>query len=349
MDKRDFYSLLKAVPKAEIHLHQEAVPERKIINKLYKKCSGREMTEAELNNLFSYNDLEGFLQSFMSVQRMFTEEKDLRFVIDALDSYVHANNIVYAETFFAPSSLLKKGFDFTYSINILTKGFKKIKEKRGCTIKTIVDVSRSFGLENAQHNLDLVLHEKNPEIIGIGLGGSETFGPARDFASVFDNAKKAGLHTVVHAGETEDSWSMKDAINLLHAERIGHGTSAAYDEEFIKELAATQLPLEVCPTSNLFTKKYVKELKDHPVKQLFDKGVFITINTDDPSFFKVSLIDEYWNIYSVLGFTLENIKKIIKNGFRASFISQEEKDAYCTKVDEAWDAWFESHPKASRE
>jgi|GEM_PF-7056690 len=128
MDKRDFYSLLKAVPKAEIHLHQEAVPERKIINKLYKKCSGREMTEAELNNLFSYSDLEGFLQSFMSVQRMFTEEKDLRFIIDALDSYVAANNIVYAETFFAPSSLLKKGFTLHTALTFLPRALRKSRK-----------------------------------------------------------------------------------------------------------------------------------------------------------------------------------------------------------------------------
>ena len=349
MNKRDFYSLLKAVPKAELHLHQEAVPERKTIKKLYKKCNGKEMTAGELDQLFSYTDLEGFLQSFMAVQRMFTEEADLHFITDALDSYVQANNIVYAETFFAPTSLLKKGFSFSGSLKILKKGMEKIKEKRGCIIKMIVDVSRSFGMENAMNNLELVLKENDPYIIGIGLGGSETFGPARNFAPVFDRAKQEGLHTVAHAGETEDSWSIKDSINLLHAERIGHGISAAYDEEFLKELAKTKLPLEVCPTSNVYTQKYVKTLKEHPIKKLYDSGVMVTLNTDDPSFFKVSLIDEYWNAYRVLNFTLKDIKQLIKNGFNSAFISREEKDLYCRKVDEAWDSWFSAHPDVKQD
>lgn len=349
MDRSNFYSLLKSLPKAELHLHEEAVLGSRTIKELYKKSHNEDMTDEQYAALFSYEDLEGFLESFMAIQRYFTQVSDLAYIVDDVKDYIKENNIIHLETFFSPTSLLKKGFDFSESIKIITEGFKKIEDELGCTIRVIVDVSRSFGLENAQHNLDLVLKENNPMVIGIGLGGSETFGPARDFATVFQKAKEAGLHRVVHAGETELSWSMKDSINLLSAERIGHGISAVYDNDFVKELAQSHFPLEVCPTSNVFTKKYVKSFADHPVKKLYDAGVFVTINTDDPVFFKVSLIDEYWNIYSSLGFTLEDIKILVKNAFKAAFISEEMKDNYCKKVDLAWDAWFESHPDVKKE
>ena len=116
-------------------------------------------------------------------------------------------------------------------------------------------------------------------------------------------------------------------------------------EDFMKELAQSGLPLEVSPTSNVFTKHYVTRIKDHPFKKLFKAGINVTLNTDDPTFFKVNLIDEYWNVYSKMGLKLKDIKRIILNGFNSAFISDEEKKDYCDKVNTAWTQWFESHPK----
>ncbi len=346
MNKKEFYKLLKAVPKAELHIHEEAAISNTTIRKLYQKSTGNEMTQEALNQLFNYTDLAGFLKSFIAVQNLFTDIKDLRCVFDDLAVYLERNNITYCETFFSPTSHIKKGWSFDDLSAIIKDGVESIQSKTGRTVRVIIDVSRSFGLENAQNNLDLVLKAQNPYIIGIGLGGDEEKGPAKDYQSVFINAEKAGLHRVVHAGETVDSWSMKDAVNLLHAERLGHGISAAYDAEFMKELAATRLPLEVSPTSNTYTRKYAQKLKKHQIKTLIKNGVNVTLNTDDPTFFKVSLIDEYWNIHKVLHIGMEQIKQIILNGFQASFMAQEAKDKACNEVNRGWNEWVAAHPGA---
>ena len=171
-------------------------------------------------------------------------------------------------------------------------------------------------------------------------------GPAKDFERVFAKARKAGLHVVAHAGEDVESWSIKDALHLLKAERIGHGITAAQDAELVKEMAKTQVPFEICPTSNTFTKKIVSRIEDHPIRALYDAGCFVTVNTDDPAFFGVSLIDEYWNLYSKLNFTLDEIKTIILNGFKASFISDSAKKKYTSAVNKAWKEWFAANPDA---
>ena len=343
MEKKDFYDLLKSVPKAEIHLHSEACTSRKTIKELYKKSRGKEMTDQEMESLFSYDDLVGFLKAFIEIQTFYSSKEDLKYIVSDLLSYLTENNIVYAETFVSVTSFMKKNISFHEIIDVFTQGILEAKEKYGITIRLIVDVSRSFGLDNAMHNLDLILEEKNPYIIGIGLGGDEAAGPAKEYAAVFEKAHKAGLHTVLHAGEVVDSWSMKDAINLCHAERIGHGISAAYDDAFMEELKEKQLPLEVCPTSNLFTKKYVIDFKDHPLKKLYQKGLLVTVNTDDPTFFKVTLIEELYKVYSELDFSLCDIKKIITNAFKASFISDAEKTNYINLFNEKWDEWFKGH------
>lgn len=345
MNKKDFYDLLKSVPKAEIHLHSEACTSRSTIKELYLKNKGREMTAEEMKELFSYDDLAGFLDAFIEIQGFYSTKDDIAYITKDLISYLKKNNIVYCETFVSVTSFMKKGISFHDIIETFTKSIEEAEKKNGITIRLIVDVSRSFGLENAMNNLNLVLAEKNPYIIGIGLGGDEAKGPAKNFAAVFDKAKKAGLHTVVHAGEVIDSWSIKDAIKACHAERIGHGISAAYDKDFMEELKEKHLPLEVCPTSNVFTKHYFTKFEEHPVKELYKKGIFITLNTDDPTFFKVSLIDELYKIYSLLNFKLSDIKKIVQNSFKASFISDSEKKKYISRVNEAWKNYFENHPE----
>lgn len=344
MNKKDFYSLIKAVPKAEIHIHSEAVISRATVKKLYRECNGTEMSSDELDNLFSYNDLSGFITSFLAIQALFTKTTDFNLIFDDFNHYLEENNIVYCETFFSPSSFLKKGLSFSDMMKTVSKAISKIKEKQNRIIKVLIDVSRTFGEENAQKNLDIILKENNKDIIGIGLGGDEAKGPAKEFIHVFKNAKKAGLHTVVHAGEDVDSSSIKDAINLLGAERVGHGITAVNDGPLMVELAKTKLPLEICPTSNTFTKKIVSRMEDHPVRKLYDNGVFITINTDDPTFFGASLIDEYWNLYSKLHFTLDEILQIILNGFTASFISDSQKETYCASAKKTWNDWMKKHP-----
>ena len=336
MDKTEFLTFLSAVPKAELHLHLEAVLTLNGIKKLYKSKFGKEMSNQEQKDLFSYNDLNGFIQSFLKIQGMYSSVEDFKIVFDELEKYLVKNGITYAEVFFAPTAFLKMGFKYEDMIRIFHEKISKIKENRGITIKLIMDVSRTFGLENAMNNYKLLKQFPCEDIIGIGLGGAESKGPAKDFAPVYELAKKEGFHAVVHAGEDVGPESIWDSINLLGAERIGHGVTAIQDEKLLQELKKSGLPIEVCITSNTFTKKVVQKASEHPVRAFFDQGIAVNINTDDPVFFKTTLLDEYWLCHKDLNFTMDEIKELVKNSFRHSFMDEKNKKDAIKAVEDSW-------------
>lgn len=336
MNKTEFKNFIKTVPKAELHLHLEAVISLNGIKKLYKNKNGVEMSKEEQIALFSYDDLNGFIQAFLKVQSLYSSVKDFNLVFDELGKYLEKNNIVYAEVFFAPSAFLKMGFTYEEMTKVFHKKITQIKEKKGITVKLLMDVSRTFGCENAMNNYNLLKQYPCEDIIGIGLGGAESKGPAKDFAPVYEQAIKDGFKVVAHAGEDVGPESIWDAINYLHSERIGHGVTAIQDEKLMEELKKTQLPLEICITSNTFTKKVVKMARYHPVRKYFDRGMMVTINTDDPVFFKTTLLDELWICHKSLKFTMEEIQKLIENSFTSAFMSEEEKQNYISEVRKAF-------------
>ena len=294
------------------------------------------MTEQEQVELFSYDDLNGFIQSFLKIQGMYKTVQDFELVFDELEKYLVENGITYTEVFFAPSAFLKMGFSYADMVQIFHKKIVEIKEKTGIIIKLLMDVSRTFGCENAMKNYNLLKEFPCEDVIGIGLGGAESKGPAKEFAPVYEQALKDGFKAVAHAGEDVGPESIWDAINYLHAQRIGHGVTAIQDEKLMEELKKTQLPIEICITSNTFTKKIVKEAKAHPVRTFFDKGLMVNINTDDPVFFKTTLLDELWICHNDLNFSMQDIKTLIKNSFASSFLSEEAKQNWYDKVDSAW-------------
>lgn len=338
MKKSEFKSFMQKVPKAEIHIHIEAVIKLASVKKLYKQCNGTEMSDEELNAIFSYDDLNGFIQAFIKVQNLLVSVEDFNIVFDDLKEYLVENGVTYCEAFFAPTAFLKKGFKYEEMVAVFKKKIAEIKAETGIVVKLIMDVSRTFGLENSMNNYNLLKQYPCDDIIGIGLGGAESKGPAADYAPVFQLAKKEGYKVVVHAGEDVGPESIWDGINLCQAERIGHGITAIQDEKLMDELKAKQIPVEVCITSNTFTKKVVKEAKDHPIRAFFDKGILVTVNTDDPVFFKSDLLNEYWICHSELNFTMDEIKQLVINSFNATYLSDSEKKEWISKVEAAFKA-----------
>ena len=334
--KSEFNTFLKAIPKAELHLHLEAVISLAGVKKLYKNKYGKEMSKEEQTELFSYEDLNGFIQAFLKIQAMYSSVEDFRTIFDELEKYLVKNGIVYTEVFFAPTAFLKLGFKYEDMVKIFDEKIENIYKKHGIIVKMIMDVSRTFGCDNAMKNYELLKQFPSKNIIGIGLGGAESKGPAKDFAPVYDLAVKEGYVVVAHAGEDVGPESIWDALNYLHAQRIGHGLTACQDEELMKSLEKSKTPIEICITSNTFTKKIVQKAKDHPVKMYFDRGISVNINTDDPVFFKTTLINEYWLCHHDLNFTMDEIKQLVKNSFLQAFMSNKEKKDYCQKVDQAW-------------
>ncbi len=323
-------SLLLEIPKTEIHLHLEALAS---VDTIWSLMARHDIsyddvdTKEDLQKKFQIKSLNEFIDLFINViQNCFRSESDFDLLIDDAASYLKRNNIVYAEIFFAPSKFIKNGLDFKTIVDKLEQGRRRLLDSQNAEVRFIIDVSRSYGTENAEHNLELTLKHRSESIIGIGLGGAEESGPAADFENVFKRAVDAGLNIVAHAGEDVGPESIWDAINHLHVQRIGHGISAILDDKLIEHLAQTQIPLEICPTSNLFTQKYVKRLEEHPIRTFYDRGVNVTVNTDDPTLFGIDLVDEYMGLSNRGFFKPEELFHIAKNNVYATFLPEARKD-----------------------
>ncbi len=320
-------AFLRDFPKTEIHLHIEGLVTSNSIWALIEKHNldlGISSKE-ELEQRFKIRSLTEFIDLFINIiQACFLEEQDLAYLVDDAEAYLLENNVRYAEIFVAPTKLLQNGIDFSQLIDRLDKGAKRIA-KKGITVRYIVDVSRGFGVENAMRNLELTLKHRKDSVIGLGLGGAEQAGPAREYQPVFAKAREAGLHVVAHAGEDVGPESIWETVKLLEVERIGHGTSAILDRGLMRHIRDRRIPLEICPTSNLYTRKYATTLKDHPIRPFFDFGIFVTVNTDDPTLFGVSLYEEYERLIDAEVFSLPEIVQIIRNGIFATFLSEAEK------------------------
>lgn len=327
-------NILLNLNKTEIHLHLEGIVSPDTIWQLMQKNNLRYdgiTTKEDIACRFDIKNLEQFLDVYINIiQNSFKTEVDLALLFEDMGRYLQKNHIVYAEVFFAPSKFLKMGLDYGLMMDILTEGAAMLQKVYHAEVKFLVDVSRTFGLENAMNNLDLVLSHraarKTVPVIGIGLGGSEKNGPAKDFVKVFEKAKAEGLHVTAHAGEDVGPESVWDTLDDLHAERIGHGISSYLDEKLMSYLAEKRTPLEVCPTSNIFTRKYTDKIENHPVRKLFDKNVFVTINSDDPSLFSTSLVDEYMLLFRHRIFSEEEILLLVERNIDASFLSDEKKE-----------------------
>lgn len=324
-----FNQLIKEIPKAEIHLHLEGLISVDTIWKLIKEnklqFEGID-SKANLKKRFAVKSLDEFIDLFINViQASFIKEQDIVYLIEDLHEYLKRNAIVHAEIFFACTKFLQSGFNFSHMADILDFGAKKILEESGITVRYLIDVSRTFGPENAENNLDYVLENPRESIIGIGLGGAESSGPAEDYKKVFERARKNKLKVVAHAGEDVGPESIWNALKELNAERIGHGISAIEDKDLMEYLKSNNIPLEVCPTSNLFTRKYVSKIEEHPIKAFYDYGINVTLNSDDPTLFGSELTEEYIMLKDQGIFTDEELFDIIKKTIFASYLPDKRK------------------------
>ncbi|MCR9141994.1 MAG: adenosine deaminase [bacterium] len=328
-EQERLYEFLSKIPKTEIHLHLEALVSCESIYRLMREnqvnIDGVE-SQGDLLRRFQVRTLEQFIDLYINViQPCLLKAQDFDLILRDARDYLKRNRIYYAEIFWAPTKFMQNGLEYAEMLDVLDAGARRIKSEDNIHIKFLVDLSRSYGPENAGRNLDLVLAHPRDCVIGVGLGGAEENNPARDYEAVFERAREAGLHAVAHAGEAVGPSQVWEAIRTLQVERIGHGTSAVLDERLLDHLAETQLPLEVCPSSNVFTRAYVHELREHPIRNFFERGLNVTVNTDDPTIFGIELSDEYLNLYNHCGFDLNEILVLIRNNLNASFLSDRNK------------------------
>lgn len=323
------YEFFRRIPKTEIHLHIEGTATPETIFRLLKKNNLNLpgiSSKQDLRKRFQVNDLAKFIELFTEViQPSVVQEEDFAYLIRDLREYLRSNNIVYAEVFYAPTRFVQNGLSFEAMIKTLDEAAEAAEREDGIRIRYIVDVSRGFGEKNAMNNLDLTLRHHIPRIVGIGLGGAEKPNPARAFRGVFRRARSNGLAVVAHAGEEVGPESIWEALMILGAQRIGHGISAYKDPQLMDYLREHQIPLEVCPTSNIFTGAFAKTLADHPIRHLYHEGLNVTVNTDDPSVFSVQLADELINLCNYSLLAVDEVLEIVRNGFFATFLPEAEK------------------------
>jgi len=309
---------LRKLPKTEIHLHIEACISKETIIKILQEHKENFDVE-EIEKLYQFKNLNEFIKLFLFILDSIKKPEDFQFIFENLKHYLIQNNIRYAEVFYAPSRLIQNGLEFREIARTLDYLAKECVLDGGPEVKFLVDVSRTFGPENASKNLKRLLEAKVDTHIGIGLGGAELMGPARDFKDIFAQARAEGLHCVAHSGEDDGPWSIWDTVQILKAERIGHGTSAIQDPDLLEYLRDKQIPIEICLTSNLFTGKYVRRPQDHPVRRYYDMGIICSINTDDPEIFNVDLTQEYYKLYKYLNFSITEIIDLIRMGVDSTF------------------------------
>jgi len=342
MASQSVSDFIASLPKTEIHIHTEATVSFDSYFRLNSKYKADPSLKSpsDFRKLLKMDSLGVMLKNFFYLQALFRASEDFRYIVDDVEAYAHRNNIRYLEVFVAPSMVLKAGgIDFDGIMDPLVEGFTKLVKRGGPDVRILIDVSRSFGRDNAARNLNHLLgylsRRPTDRVIGIGLGGQEIGNPCLAYKDVFAAAREAGLHTVAHAGEEVGPESIRDAVLELGAERIGHGTSAIQDNSLMDLLKERAIPLEVCPTSNVVTGKYVRRYEDHPIKDFLARGLVATLNTDDPVLFDVELNDEYSRCAEHLPLGETGIVQLLRNGVRASFMDEKRKALALAELESA--------------
>jgi aminodeoxyfutalosine deaminase len=315
-------AFIRQLPKAELHLHLEGAVEPATLLELRKR-HGDSTTLAETEALYRYTDFPSFLMAFKEVSAHLRGPDDYELVTYRLMQQLKEENVLHAEVYIAVGVCLYRKLDFPAIFEGLERGRARGARDFGVSLLWIFDATRHFGVEEAQKVFELAAGYKDRHVVGVGIGGDELKAPPELFRSVYAYAEDHGLHLTAHAGETGPAESVWGALNL-HAERIGHGVSAAQDADLIEELACRQIPLEICLSSNLRT-GVCKSAAEHPVKNYFEQGLMITLNTDDPALFGTSLAREYQFAQDTYAFTDEHLRELARNSFEASFLPAEKK------------------------
>src|SRR5579863_8531786 len=315
-------SFLRQLPKAELHLHLEGAIDPATLLELRQRHGDR-VTRAEVDQLYLYNDFQGFLLAFKNITEHLRTAEDYELITYRLMRQLKEENILHAEVYVSVGVCLWRKQDFAAIFEGLERGRERGEKDFGISLLWIFDAVRQFGAEAARSVFELAASYRDRHVVGIGIGGDEQKAPPELFREVYAYAAESGLRLTAHAGEYAGAESIWGALNL-RAERIGHGLTAAQDPELIEELSTRQVPVEICLTSNLRT-GCCKSLAEHPVRNYFDQGVMVTLNTDDPAIFGTSLNREYQIAQDNFAFTDEHLRELARNSFEASFLPAEKK------------------------
>lgn len=326
---------LKGLPKVELHLHLEGTILPETLLELSKRHDAEPLTAEVAKKLYVYENFLGFMDSFKAVSSRLKGPDDYELITYNMVRELAAQGVVHAEVYISFGIIYYwKNAEVEPFVEAIERGRVRGEKDFGTTIYWLIDAVRHFGADEASKVFRKAaeLRKLYPSIVGIGIGGDEARGSADLFRESYAEAKAAGLRLTAHAGETIGPESIWSAINI-GAERIGHALAAQHDPELLEVLATKQIPLELNVTSNIRT-GCCADFDLHPIRDYFNSGLMVTINSDDPPMFGSNLWEEYILAHDRFGFTLEQMRELAANAVEASFLPPERKLALLRSVEQ---------------
>ena len=331
--------LLRAMPKAELHIHIEGSLEPELIfalaerNKIVLPYS----SVAELRSAYAFTDLQSFLDIYYAGASVLIREQDFYDMARAYFVKAAADNVVHAELFFDPQTHTARGVSMDVVVNGLHRACVDAQTELGVSASLIMCFLRHLSEEEAFENLEQALPHRD-KIIGIGLDSGEVGNPPEKFSRVFARCRALGFRLVAHAGEEGPPAYVWTALDVLKVERIDHGVQASKDALLMHRLATDQIALTVCPLSNLKLCVF-PDLASHNLKQLLDAGLVATVNSDDPAYFGGYMNDNFTQTFAATGLQAQHAYVLARNSFEASFIDASAKRYYIGQLDACFDSF----------
>ena len=328
----EIIELIKKIPKAELHLHIEGSLEPEMMFKLAK----RNKIEIPFKNVdevraaYNFHNLQSFLNIYYQGSQVLVKEQDFFDLTWAYMLRSKKDNVVHTEIFFDPQVHTARGIKFDLVINGIYRAIVKAEKELKISSKIIMCFLRHLDEHLAFETLDHALIHRD-KIIGVGLDSSEIGHPPRKFERVFKKAIKEGFLTVAHAGEEGPPEYIWEALDLLEVKRIDHGVQCLKDEKLVQRLKDDQVPLTVCPLSNVKLRVF-KKLENHNLKKLLNKELLVVVNSDDPAYFGGYLNTNLIECQIALNLFGKDIKKLAINSFRSSFLNKDKKKKWINQI-----------------
>lgn len=324
---------LRALPKTDLHVHLEGAMRASTVVELAERY-GVDLPEGLREGRYEFRDLLHFIDEWLASIACLRSPEDFRRIALEFCADEAAEGVRYAEVSLSLADHADRFTDWDAVVEGVLEGLAEGEGEHGVRSQLSIDVVRGIDLELSRRAMRVAVAHRDAGVFGVGLGGEETH-PPEPYASIFDEARHAGLRSVPHAGETGGPASIRGVLDALGAERIGHGIRVLEDPDLVAELRERRIPLEVCPTSNVMT-KVVPSMELHPLPRLLAAGLLVTLNSDDPSMFSSPLAGEYEACRSVFGMDDDALAGLAHAGVIASFADEVTKHALA----EAIDAWL---------
>lgn len=320
---------IRQMPKVELHVHMEGSVQPQTLLNLAQKYQVELPAQdtAGLREWYTFRDFEHFIEIYMTIAGCLRTADDIELIAREFLIGQARQNIVYSEVTFTPyNQYLLHQLGFREQLDAVNRARRWAEAELGVRMGIIVDIPRQAPVEAGETVADWVIEGYGEGIIAMGLGGKEVDNPPEKFQSAFDRVRAAGIPCVLHAGETDGPASIWSALNAAGSCRIGHGVRAVEDPKLMAYLRERQIPLEVCPTSNVCLKVY-PSWEQHSLPQLMEGGLYITINSDDPPMFNTTLTDEFLHGRQIFHWSMNTIEQLVMNAVRATLLPESERDA----------------------